>query len=114
MNTKQTLLIALALPVLGIASACAPLTPAKAAALLGSPAAVSTASRTITLAPGMKYVNVDSGETVAFRAGSRTLAWTFLESIHGTSSQLSVILPDVPEASGVKVYIERSKFLTGG
>ncbi|WP_455153487.1 CzcE family metal-binding protein [Cupriavidus basilensis] len=36
------------------------------AALYGSPAEVSTAARTILLSPGMKYVNVASGETVAF------------------------------------------------
>jgi len=105
MNTKQTLLIALALPDLAIVSACAPLTPAKSAAILGSPAPVSTASRTITLAPGMKCVNVNSGETLAFKAGSRTVAWTFLQSSHGTSSQMRTIFPDVPEASGIKVYV---------
>ncbi|MGY2492210.1 CzcE family metal-binding protein [Cupriavidus sp. CP313] len=115
MNTnKQTLLTALVLPVLYIVSACAPLTSAHRAELLGSPAPVATASRAIALTPGVKYVKVDSGETVAFKAGSRTVAWTFLESIDGASSKLSVILPDVPEASGIILYIERSKLFTAG
>ncbi|WP_454728006.1 MULTISPECIES: CzcE family metal-binding protein [Cupriavidus] len=105
MNTNQALLIAVVLSVLGLALACAPLTPTKSAAVLGSPAPVSTASRTITLAPGMTCVNVNAGETVAFKAGSRTAAWTFLQSSHGTSSQMRTILPDVPEASGIRVYV---------
>ncbi|MGX6571229.1 CzcE family metal-binding protein [Cupriavidus necator] len=64
--------------------------------LFGSPAPVPTATRTITLASGMKYVNVNSGETVAFKAGAQTVAWTFLESI--------------PEAQGIRVYVKRSEF----
>nr|WP_255350635.1 CzcE family metal-binding protein [Cupriavidus sp. SK-3] len=83
------------------------------ATLFGSPAPVSTASRTISLTPGMKYVNVNSGETVAFQTGSKTVAWTFLESIHGTSARMSTIFPDVPEAKDTWVYIGRSSFLTG-
>ncbi|SCU74907.1 Periplasmic protein involved in Cu(II)/Cu(I) resistance (CzcE-like protein) [Cupriavidus necator] len=112
--TKATLLRALAFSLLGLASACAPMTSTQRAALFGSPAPVPTATRTITLASGMKYVNVNSGETVAFKAGAQTVAWTFLESIHGTSVQMSTILPDIPEAQGIRVYVKRSEFLTGG
>jgi hypothetical protein len=39
------------------------------ATLYGDPAGQSQASRIIDVKPGMRYVNVDSGETVAFRAG---------------------------------------------
>ncbi|WP_367395237.1 CzcE family metal-binding protein [Cupriavidus sp. Agwp_2] len=114
MNTNQALLNVLTLSLVGLASACTSMTPTQTAALFGSPAPVPTASRSITLTPGMKYVKVDSGETVAFKTGSQTVAWTFLEAIHGTSVQMSVIFPDVPEARGIQVHIERSKFLTGG
>ena len=72
MTTKQAFLIALALSALGMTSACAPLPPSRAA-FFGNSAAVETATRTITLRSGMRYVNVTSGETVAFRGGSKTV-----------------------------------------
>ncbi|WP_354687917.1 CzcE family metal-binding protein [Cupriavidus necator] len=88
------------------------MTPTQRAALFGSPAPVPTATRTITLASGMKYVNVNSGETVAFKAEAQTVAWTFLESIQGTSVRMSTILPDIPESQGIWVHVSRSKLLT--
>jgi len=44
------------------------------ATLYGDPAGQSQASRIIDVKPGMRYVNVDSGETVAFRAGEKIVA----------------------------------------
>ncbi|MDW3688991.1 CzcE family metal-binding protein [Cupriavidus sp. CV2] len=91
------------------------LTPAnRVAALYGSRAAVATAARTILLSPGMKYVNVASGETVAFQSGSQTTAWTFAEIVHGSSTDLGAILPGMSNAQGVRVYIDRSRLFTGG
>ncbi|WP_444633929.1 CzcE family metal-binding protein [Cupriavidus oxalaticus] len=84
------------------------------AALFGSPAPQSYATRTVAVVPGMRYVNVDSGETVAFRSGGKLAAWTFTESISGTSVDLGMLMPDMPGATGVRVYIERSKLFTGG
>lgn len=82
--------------------------------LFGSPVPDALVSRTIVLTPGMKSVTVASGETVAFKAGSRTVGWTFLEAIGGRSVEMNVIFPDLPEAKGVWVHIERSKLFTGG
>nr|WP_235185022.1 CzcE family metal-binding protein [Cupriavidus sp. SK-3] len=79
---------------------------APAPAHFGHPAAVETASRTISLTPRPKYVRVHSGETVAFRAGSKTVAWTFwVDHVQGTSVDMSQIFPDLPEAKGVPVFI---------
>ncbi len=124
MNNKQTLAAALALSLLGIAptstsawSATAPTPAAKAArvaALFGSPADVGTTTRTVTLAPGMNYVNVASGESVAFRAGGKTVGWTFLEAIGGTSVDMRTIFPDVEQARGIRVYIAPSEVFRGG
>ncbi len=86
----------------------------RTAALYGSPAEVSTAARTILLSPGTKYVNVASGETVAFQSGSQTTAWTFAEIVHGSSTDLGTILPGMSNAQGVRVYIDRSRLFTGG
>lgn len=127
MNKKQTLAAALALSLLGIASASpsawsitapTPATPAnkaaRVAALFGSPAEVSTTTRTVTLAPGMNYVSVASGESVAFRAGDKTVGWTFLEAIGGTSVEMRTIFPDVAQARGIRVYIAPSQLFSGG
>ncbi|KDP87186.1 hypothetical protein CF70_002760 [Cupriavidus sp. SK-3] len=83
-------------------------------ALFGSPASIDTATRTITLTPAMKYARVDSGETVAFRAGNKTVAWTFLEAIGGKTVDMSFIFPDLPEAKGILVIVEPSTLFKGG
>jgi hypothetical protein len=45
--------------------------------LLGDPAPVSAATRTIVIAPDTRYVNVIGGETVKFVVGDKSFAWTF-------------------------------------
>ncbi|SCU74730.1 Heavy metal resistance protein CzcE [Cupriavidus necator] len=113
MTTKPAFLIALAFSAFGIASACAPL-PASRAAFFGNVAAVETATRSITLRPGMRYVNVTSGETVAFRGGSKTVGWTFMGTYGGRSSvELSVLFPDLPEAKGITAIIAPSPLYRG-
>ncbi|WP_454754827.1 CzcE family metal-binding protein [Cupriavidus basilensis] len=51
------------------------------AALFGSEFPATMASRTITLAPGMRYVNVTSSDTVTFQSGGQTMTWTFAEFV---------------------------------
>ena len=85
----------------------------KTALLFGSPAPASMAARTVVVKPGMKYINVDSGETIAFSTGTGTQAWTFIEAMQSTSVDLGVLLPDAPEAKGVRVIIARSTWFTG-
>ncbi|AJG21967.1 hypothetical protein RR42_s0371 [Cupriavidus basilensis] len=121
MNKKQTLAAALALSLVGIAAAspsawsATPATKAaRVAALFGSPADVSTTTRTVTLVPGMNYVNAASGESVAFRAGDKTVGWTFLEAIGGTSVDMRTIFPAMAQARGIRVYIAPSQLFTGG
>lgn len=84
------------------------------AKLFGSLAAVHTASRTIALTPGLRYINVASGETVAFKSGTEEIAWTFAEFVHGSTVDLGVLFPAFPNAKGVRAYIERSEVFTGG
>jgi hypothetical protein len=124
MIKKQTIAAALALSVLGISSAWSTTEPAQApmpvskaervAALFGSPADVSTTSRTVTLKPGMNYVDVASGESVAFRAGDKTVGWTFLESIGARAVDMKTIFPDLAQATHIRVYIAPSKLFSGG
>ncbi len=110
MTTTQALRIALALSAFGMASACAPLPPARAD-LYGT---VETATRSITLRPGARYVNVTSGETVAFRGANRTVAWTFMTTSSGRSAvALNFLLPDLPEAKGITAIIAPSPLYRG-
>ncbi|MDF3833956.1 CzcE family metal-binding protein [Cupriavidus basilensis] len=125
---KQKLAATLALSILSISSAWSANAPAgsantheavqakasKVAALFGSPAAIGNTTRTVTLAPGMNYVNVASGESVAFRAGDKTVGWTFLEAVGGTSVDMKTIFPEMAEAKGIRVYIAPSRMFSGG
>lgn len=81
--------------------------------LYGSPANPERVQRVIALSPGIKYVNVKSGEVVAFRAGNKQIAWAFSERLYGGIVDLGLLLKDMPEASGVRVYIERSELYKG-
>lgn len=113
MTTTQALRIALALSAFGMVSACAPLPPARAD-LYGTAAGVETATRSIPLRPGARYVNVTSGETIAFRGANRTLAWTFMTTSSGRSAvALSFLLPDLPEAKGITAIIAPSPLYRG-
>ncbi|MGX6568669.1 CzcE family metal-binding protein [Cupriavidus necator] len=84
------------------------------AAIFGSQVPAGTASRTVAVTPGMKHVNVASGDTVTFRSGGQQATWKFAESIRGTTVDLGILLPGMPNAQGVRVYIERSQLFTGG
>lgn len=61
----------------------------------------------------MKYLPVGSGETVAFRAGNKTVAWTFLEAIGDRSVDMSFMFPDLSETNGIIVSIESSTLFRG-
>jgi len=45
--------------------------------LLGTAVPVSMATRTITIRPDTRYVNVTGGEVIHFDVGSKTFAWNF-------------------------------------
>ena len=62
-----------------------------AVALLGDPAPPETATRTIAILPGTRYVNVTGGEVVRFTVGDKSFAWNF--SGRPSSFDLSVVAP---------------------
>ena len=45
--------------------------------LLGQTEPATAASRSITITPETKYVNVEGGQTVLFKVGDQTFAWNF-------------------------------------
>ena len=95
-------------------SAAAPAVLSHDSALFGSRAALDTVTRTIDVVPGMKRLTVAYGESVAIRAGGRTVGWTFLQSINGSAMNLAVLMPGVPQARDVYVFIEPSEIYRAG
>ncbi|WP_304441464.1 MULTISPECIES: CzcE family metal-binding protein [unclassified Cupriavidus] len=51
----------------------------------------------------MRYVSVDSGETVAFRSGGKVSARTFAQMVSDTSVDLGLLIPALPGSAGVRV-----------
>ena len=84
------------------------------AAIFGGQVPAGAGSRIVAVTPGMKYVNVASGDTVTFQSAGQQATWQFAESIRGTTVDLGVLLPDMPNTQGVRVYIDRSALFTGG
>lgn len=101
-------------PKSGASASTAQATAKRHAGLYGEPTGQTQASRIIDVKPGMRYVNVDSGESVAFRSGGKVSAWTFAQMIRDTSVDLGLLMPDLPGGAGVRVYIDRSDLFTGG
>lgn len=117
--TSKPLLLSTLLASLLLAPALAWSAPAPAAispdaALFGSPAPVQTVGRTIAITPETRFVNVVSGESVAIRAGDRTVNWNFLQALNGATLPLRLLMPDAPQAAGVYVHVAPSEVYSGG
>ncbi|MCO5400453.1 CzcE family metal-binding protein [Ralstonia soli] len=80
--------------------------------LFGTPADAKAAGRTIELR-GQSVVRVTSGETVAFRSGTRIAAWNFTPRGDSTSVAINELLPAMWADSRVYVLIERSPVYSG-
>lgn len=114
MNLMRALQSALMLLLLGFASGCTSVatTPAQ----FGHPVAIAHASRTIILTPRIRYVHVYTGETVAFRIGEKEIGWMFTVPTIGGGQPIDMgsIFPDIPEAKGIAIFIERSNLYRAG
>lgn len=80
--------------------------------LFGARADAKAAVRTIELR-GQRVVRVQSGETVAFRSGTRTGAWNFAPRADNATVALNELLPGVSGDPKVYVLIERSPIYSG-
>ena len=79
---------------------------------LGDPGSTGTATQTINIKPGTKYVNVTSGKTVRFVVGDKSFAWNFDVGTNVASFDLNRIAPANVLTQPVKVYIKQDvKFL---
>lgn len=73
--------------------------------LLGMPAPLAAAQRTIVLTPASRWANVEGGEIVAFRLGERGFAWNFFVGATITSFPLNRVAPAGMLARTVTVYV---------
>lgn len=80
--------------------------------LLGTPvgelAALSQTQRTITITPDTRFVNVTSGETVRFVAGTQSFAWSFQTGPTVTTFDLNRIAPPGLLNRPIPVYVARN------
>lgn len=74
-------------------SSCAPLDYSNRVDLLGNPAPLSAATRTIVITPATTYVNVTGGEIVKFVVGDKSFAWNFDSDAYAPAFELNVTAP---------------------
>lgn len=79
----------------------------------GVAVADSAASRTITVKPGAKYINVTNGETVSIMVGDQRFSWHVDTFPNQNVFDLSKIAPAGVQADGVQVYVARDPLLFG-
>lgn len=75
--------------------------------LLGEPAPLASATRTVTIGPDTRYVNVTGGEVVKFVVGDKEFAWSFDTSISDRGFDLSQIAPRGVVTRPVQTYLAR-------
>jgi hypothetical protein len=73
--------------------ACAPIDYSTRTDLLGDPAPLSAATRTIVITPATGAVNVTGGEIVRFVAGDKAFAWNFDGSTSAAAFALNLTAP---------------------
>jgi hypothetical protein len=97
-----------ALVLTGILSGCAA-PPALRLDLLGMPVsgtpALSSSQRTVTITADTRFVNVTSGETVRFIAGTRSFTWNFQTGATIDKFDLNLVAPPGMLTRAITVYV---------
>ena len=87
--------------------------PTGAASDFGAPAANSAATRTVTVKPSTRYINVTDGETVRFAIDGKQFSWHFSSWPSAQQIDLDKLAPKDTLASGVTVYVARNPLYHG-
>ena len=82
--------------------------------LLGDPAPVSAASRTIVIAADTRWVNVTGGEVVKFVAGDKAFAWNFDGEEDTPPFDLNLTAPPGVLDHPVLAYVAPNPLYMGG
>jgi hypothetical protein len=97
---------------IGLLAACASIAPGPQ--LLGDPAPVAAATRTIVIEPDTRWVNVTGGDIVKFVAGDKTFAWNFDVSSAISSFDLNRVAPPGTLNHQVTAYVAPDPRYIGG
>jgi hypothetical protein len=81
--------------------------------LLGSPAPIAAATRTIVITPDTEHVNVIGGEIVQFVVGNHSFAWNFNGAQHVAPFDLSRTAPPGMLDHKVTAYVEPNPLYRG-
>ncbi|HEX2531873.1 MAG TPA: CzcE family metal-binding protein [Burkholderiaceae bacterium] len=71
---------------------------------LGNTASDAQAQRTIELRKGVKYANIEKGETVKFVSEGKSFTWTF-DTLGTPAIPLAAIAPEGAHVGDVVVYV---------
>lgn len=82
--------------------------------LLGDPAPSTAATRTITLTPETRHVNVTGGDIVTFVAGGKSFTWNFDGPQTLSSFPLNRVAPSGLLNRQVMAYIAPNPYYLGG
>lgn len=72
---------------------CASIGAEPALDLLGTPATVGTGTRTLTITPQTRHVNVIGGEIIDFKVNDKAFAWHFFVASTVSSFDLKRVAP---------------------
>ncbi|GAC1327871.1 MAG: hypothetical protein NVSMB28_24670 [Collimonas sp.] len=82
--------------------------------LLGDPAVVTAATRTIVIAPDTSYVNVTGGEIIKFVVGDKAFAWNFDGADYIDKFDLNQTAPPGILDHRVTAYVAANPLYAGG
>lgn len=97
---------------IGMLAACASTTHGPS--LLGDPAPVAAATRTIVLTPDTRWVNVTGGDIVKFVAGDKAFAWNFDVGAGTSSFDLNRVAPPGTLDHKITAYVAPDPRYIGG
>jgi hypothetical protein len=81
--------------------------------LLGDPAPLCAAERTITITPQTRYVNVEGGQIITFDVGGKTFTWNFDTAQSVMAFDLNQVAPPGLLDHVVIAYIAPNPLYTG-
>ena len=86
-----------------VVGACAPIAPRQD--LVGTPVPADAASRTVSISPATRYVNVIGGDVVRFESAGQAFAWNFNASPIVSVCALNQVAPSGMLDHEVLVYL---------
>lgn len=94
--------------------ACATRPMERPIGLLGDPAPTASATKTIVIEPGTKWVNVTGGDIVNFVVGEKSFAWAFNVARGVSSFELNRVAPPNMLDHRVDAYVAPDPRYLGG